>query len=370
MTKSIGAAGLLLASATLAQAGALDRTGQPVTVLFEEGNYVELSYAFTTPDVEGSFAGSVSSGGAAPSFGQGALALKYDVTDRISLGLVLDQPFGADIDYDETDPGYPLAGSEAEFRSTGVTALGRYRFNDAFSVHAGLRYVAIDADLVVASPVPTPAGLVPVSYTADYDRDGNFGYVVGGAYERPEIALRVALTYSSDIEFSNSLDYAVTTPAGTAPGTGEVEYTMPQSVNLDLRTGIAPGTVLFGGVRWVDWSETEINTPGYPFGLPVVDYDGDYVTYALGVGRQFGERIRGAASLVYEDGIGGAQSNLSPTDGQFAVIVGGTYLAGNGVELSSGVRYAWLGDATTQAIGAEFEDNDALSLALRVAYRF
>jgi hypothetical protein len=38
-------------------------------------------------------------------------------------------------------------------------------------------------------------------------------------------------------------------------------------------------------VRWVDWSETEIVSPGY-FANPVVDYDGDYVTYTLGVGRQ------------------------------------------------------------------------------------
>ena len=43
---------------------------------------------------------------------------------------------------------------------------------------------------------------------------------------------------------------------------------------------------------------------------------------------------------------------------------------GNGVELGAAVRYARLGDATTRTIAAEFEDNDALSLILRVGYRF
>ena len=57
------------------------------------------------------------------------------------------------------------------------------------------------------------------------------------------------------------------------------------------------------------------------------------------------------------------------TNGQLGVLLGGTYLVGNGVELTGGARYALLGDATTN-IGAEFDGSDSLSLALRVGYRF
>ena len=54
---------------------------------------------------------------------------------------------------------------------------------------------------------------------------------------------------------------------------------------------------------------------------------------------------------------------------KLGVAVGGTYVVGNGLELSGGIRYALLGDATTQ-LGAEFEDNDSTSIGLRAGYRF
>ena len=370
----LGAFALLIVSASMAQAGALDRTGQPVTILFEDGNFVELGYAATMPHVDGTFAGSVDSGSMAPDYSLGFFGLKYDVTDRLSLALTVDEPFGADVDYDESEAGYPLAGSEADFRTRSVTALARYRINEAFSVHGGLRYVEVDADLTVNALTATPAGPALVSYDSEYDSDGDTGYVVGAAYERPAIALRVALTYSSKLEYDNEARYTVTSPLGAQAGSGPTVYELPQSVNLDFRIGVPPSisrdTAVIAGVRWVDWSETEINTPGYPFGEPVVDYDGDYVTYVLGLGRRFTDQFSALASVAYEDGIGGPVSNLSPTDGQVALIVGGSYALGNRIELGAAVRYARLGDATTQTIGAEFEDNDATSLVLRVGYRF
>jgi hypothetical protein len=97
------------------------------------------------------------------------------------------------------------------------------------------------------------------------------------------------------------------------------------------------------------------------------------------VGRKFTDRISAAASVIYEsqssddfdplDPDSGV-SNLSPTDGQIGLEVGGTYVVGNGLELTGGVRYTRLGDATTRTFGAEFEDNSAVSLGLRVGYRF
>lgn len=377
MGRIAAGAGALLVSTTLAQAGALDRTGQPVTIIFEDGNYAELSYALTSPDVSGTFDppgffpfGAQGSGDVAPSFGLAALSFKYDLSERASLGLVIEQPFGADVSYSDADPAYPLVQSTfAEFRSSSVTALGRYELDGGLSVHGGLRYVTIDADLSVDvrtfGALPVPA----IEYDAEYDPDSDMGYVLGVAYERPAIALRVALTYSSETEFSNDTRAVINV---SGPVAGQTTYTMPQSVNLDVRTGIAPGTVLVGGVRWVDWSETVIDSPEYEatFGQAVVDYEGDYVTTTLGIGRQFTPSLRGLASVVHEGGIGGETSNLSPFDGQTAVVLGGTYLVGNGVELSAGLRHAWLGDATTQSFGSEFEDNTSTSLALRVAYRF
>lgn len=392
MSRTLLGAAALLATASVAAAGALDRSGQPVGVLFEPGNYVELGFAYTMPAVEGSFAfppppfgpgSTVSSGDAAPDYGQGTLALKYEVNERISFAVIYDQPFGADVDYGEADPLYPVGGSTATFESMGLTVLGRYRFNENLSVHAGARMVEIDADLFVRSLVRSPLVPFPTfgTYEAEFEPDRDLGYVVGVAYERPDIALRVALTYSSETEFENDYTYRADTPGGPVAGSGTTTYTMPQSVNLDVRTGIAADTLLFGSVRWVDWSETviELENYGLPEGYPVVDYEGDYITYTLGIGRRFGERFAGSASILYEKGIAsdfdagtgeGGVSNLSPTDGQLALQLGGTYFVSDAMEVSGAIRYTRLGDATTERIGAVFEGNDALTVGLRIGYRF
>ena len=88
---------------------------------------------------------------------------------------------------------FPFAGTTAEARSLGVTALLRHRLDGRWSVHAGLRAERFGGDAMLAGwGYGRLAG-----YAWTGDDDWGFGYVVGGAFEIPEIALRVALTYSS-----------------------------------------------------------------------------------------------------------------------------------------------------------------------------
>jgi long-chain fatty acid transport protein len=379
----LGTTAVLLASAPAVLAGALDRSGQPVGVIFEPGNYVELSFGYTMPTVEGTHTtpfGTSRSGDAGEAYGQGVVAAKFDANEQLSFAIIYDQPFGADVDYGDADPTYPIAGSRASFESSGITALGRYRFNENFSVHAGARMVQIDADLFVRSiAAVTPTGPVFATYEASFEPDRDIGFVVGAAYEKPEIALRVALTYSSEMNFENDYRYTVSSPLGTASGTGTTRYTMPQSVNLDFRTGIAENTLLFGSIRWADWSETVIELDNYLTGRPVVDFEGDYFTYTIGVGRRFTEQFAGSASIIYEPGIAsdfdpatgeGGVSNLSPVDGQLGLQVTGTYYVSDALEVTGAVRYTRLGDSTTERVGAVFEGNDALTVGVRVGYRF
>ncbi|EYD73572.1 Outer membrane transporter, OMPP1/FadL/TodX family [Rubellimicrobium mesophilum DSM 19309] len=392
-----GAGALLLLSTSIANAGALDRTGQPVDVLFQDGNYAELSFSYTVPDVQGSFTdtnpliGATESGDAAADFGLASLSFKSDLSDRFSLAVIIDHPFGADVDYRDADPTYPISNSQAEFESLAVTALGRYKLDDNFSIHAGVRFLQVKADLlsdVILGFDPVANAPVVYNYDGDFESDDALGYVVGVAYERPEIALRVALTYSSETDFSHETTYTTTLTGVPAPFTdsGETAYSLPQSVNLDFQTGIAPDTLLFGSIRWVDWSATEINAYGYgvvpgavlPFN-PVVEYDDDYVTYTLGVGRQFTDKLAASAAVIYEPSIGtdfdpttgeGGISNLSPTDGQLGVQIAANYAVTDNVELGVGVRYTRLGGGTTRLFGAEFDDNDAITAGMRIGYRF
>lgn len=387
MSDRVRAAALALlagSAAAPAFAGALDRTGQSIDPLFEPGGYAELSFGAASPDVSGrqviavpTIAGTIlpgaTSGDLAESFTTFGLAIKRDFSERFSGALIYDQPLGADVDYPLRP--YFAAGSTAEVASDAITALLRYRLDRGFSVHGGLRFQTLEGSVripFVTAPEGPTAGL---PYTNESTRDEGLGYVAGVAYERPDIALRVALTYSTEIAFDLE-----TTEGGPIPGESVTEVETPQSVRLDFQTGIATDTLLFGSIRWADWEDFDISPQNYTplAGQPLLFYPNDITTYSLGVGRRLTERFSGAVSVSYEDQSDDFRTNLGPTSGITAIALAGTY-AFDRVEVTGAIQYGWLGDARTalrspvtgeRVQAADFEDNHVVSAGLQIAYRF
>lgn len=341
MSIKFGAASLAFAlSTSTTLAGGLDRSGQSIGFIFETGNVVELSYGSVSPSVSGSFSGQ-SSGDIAPTYGIAALSMKSDLNDTLSVGLLLDEPYGAHVSYETA--GYPLNATIAKVNSSSITLMGRYKITGGISAHAGLRSVSADG-------IYDPTG----AYASTYSKGSDMGYLVGVAYEKPEIALRVALTYASETEFA--LD-------GTM---GDLTARMPKSVNLDFQSGVAANTLVFGSVRWADWTSAHLTDS---MAGVLADYTNDVLTYSLGVGRKFSDSLSGALTLGYEKGTGELASNLSPTDGYLSVGLGGTYTKDN-MKITAGVRYVDLGDATTESIFSSFSGNSALALGLKVSFSF
>lgn len=344
------------AAATLgaggAMAGGVERSSQSTAILFEEGDYAEIALGLVDPSVSG-FAGPAGSGDMSANFMGYSLGYKQALSDRLDLALIVDQPIGADVDY-PIGTGYPLQGSTAELRSTAITGLVRYGLENDVSLIGGIR-----AEAITKGEVALPFA----GYTLSIDNDFAVGFVGGVAWERPEIAARVSLTYNSAI--SHTLD---STENGNPTGSFDTE--VPQSVNLEFQTGVAADTLLFGSVRWVDWTEFDISPPLYVggFGSPLVSYKGDRVTYNLGLGRRFNETWSGAVTLGYEPSDGEITGNLGPTDGYTSAGLAATYTAGN-TKITGGIRYVDIGDATT-SIGAEFQNNYAIAAGVRVGFSF
>lgn len=341
-------AALLVSSATLVQAGGLDRSGQFISVIYEEGRYAEFSLGHVSPDVSGN-QGPIGISNMSASYFQVGAAYKADINNQLSYALIYDQPFGANVAY--PDAGNTFSGAEATLRSHALTGVLRYKLNENFSVHAGIRGQAIDAEIELVSPVV---------YTATADYSYGVGYLIGGAYERPDIALRVALTYNSEI--NNDWDSEESTLGDT-----ETDFYTPQSVNLEFQTGIMADTLLFGSVRWVNWDGVSIAPPGSPLG-PLVEFEDDRITYNIGIGRRFSDQWSAAVQVGYEPSNGETAPNLGPTDGFWSIGAGATYTMDN-VEITGGVRYVDIGDAETSVL-AEFEDNHAIAAGLKVGFTF
>ncbi|MEX5729001.1 long-chain fatty acid transport protein [Rhodovulum iodosum] len=383
MHRYVGAAGLALLGAGAAFAGGVERTTQSTGILFQDGNYVEFTFGHLFADISGTQAFAVgptspagaSSGDMTGDFTAASLGFKTRLNDRMDAALVLDSPFGAAVDYGP-DTGYlyggsslAFGGSTANLESQAATAMLRYRLDGGISVFGGLRMLKVSGDVGLFN-----------GYTLDTSTETDLGYLLGVAYERPEIALRVALTYNSAI----TTDFGATeaAPVDGVPAT-MTDFTteFPQSVNLEFQTGIARDTLVFGSVRWVDWSEFQIAPTIYVAGVgePLVSFDEDRITYQIGVGRRFSDHWSGAITASHEPQNGGFAGNLGPRDGLTSLGLAATYTTGK-VEITGAVRYFWIGDAKTKpppALGApagttfgQFEDNEGLGVGVKVAYRF
>ncbi|RID91324.1 aromatic hydrocarbon degradation protein [Gemmobacter lutimaris] len=389
MKKVMASVAALAACAGAAQAGGIDRSGQPIGVIFEKGNYVELSYGQINPSVTGNdlaIYGGRPTGSVADNHSLPGLALKYDFNDKLSGALIYDQAYGADILYDPTQS-VMLGGTEAKVNSQGLTALLRYKFNENFSVHGGVRASKASGHVTLKGLAYGPAfnPTDPTTYRSlngyavDLADDWAAGYVIGAAYEKPEIALRVALTYFSKI--SHKFDSIETLPGGAAAAAGAAtvaaitETDTPQAVNLDFQTGVAKDTLVFGSVRWVDWSAFQVAPSTFfgPTAGSLTDLE-DTTTYTLGIGRRFNDNWSGSIFATWEPGGSKLVSPLAPTNGYKGIGIAAVYTRDN-MKVTMGARYLRLGDAdpetgTPDVARANMRDNTAVAVGVKVGFTF
>lgn len=378
--------------ASAAAAGGIDRSGQSIGLIFAEtgatGGYAQLSFGNVSPSANADFTlfGGAASGSSSPldDYTQLGLGVKQQFNDQFSLSLIYDQPFGALVEYDE---GLPFVGGFADIESDGLTVLGRYEVGNGFSVHGGIRAIRLEGEIFTAFD----GGFNPALLEAESDYD--FGTVVGVAYERPDIALRVALTYASaiDVDFSGT-ESTILPVAGIPSPTGAVAFStptdftieFPESVNLDIQSGVAEDTLAFANIRWVGWGGFNLTTDGAGLvgtGAPrgpseYVNFDDDTVTYTIGIGRRLTDQLSVAASYTYEaEGDMPSTTALAPTTGLQSITISGSFDAGNGITIAGGITYGKPGDQTvTNAFidggEASFDDNEVVGIGLRVGYAF
>ncbi|MGR3486187.1 MAG: OmpP1/FadL family transporter [Paracoccaceae bacterium] len=379
-TALLGATALVLA-ATSASAIGLDRSGQDVGVIFENSDHVTLSFGRVRPDLTGTDVLGVGIDDVGEDFNQVSLGYNQILNENLSFGLIFDQPYGADIAYGPASP--LLGGTRAQLDSQAITALLRYRLGNGFSVHGGLKYERIDAGISLGGAAYGPLD----GYNVELDSSSDVGYVAGVAYERPDIALRVSLTYSSGTthEF-DSTETLNGVPIGALPvavtggldGVGVTEVETPDSLNLDFQTGVAEGTLVFGSIRHARYEDTLVSPEFFAAatgGASLTDIDNG-TSYSLGVGRAINDQLSVLASIGYESGgDDDLVSPLAPTNGTRSITLGARYAVTEALAITGGLTYAKFGDAqpetgTPDTARATFEDNDAIGLGVSFGYSF
>ncbi|MFV0300113.1 MAG: OmpP1/FadL family transporter [Paracoccus sp. (in: a-proteobacteria)] len=359
---------VLAAGTFSATAGGIERLPQSLAPLFESGNYVELTFGHLRPDVTGRDVGGPSTKNVGENYSFFGFAYKHQVNDRVSAALIVEQPFGVDMDY-PADGSVMFGDTSSSVNATTYTALLRYHGEGGFGVHGGLRASHMDGTIALNG-----AALGAVDgYHLRLRDDWAAGYVLGASYARPATATVISLTYQSTIK--HDFDTTESGPLAALNGDSSTRIRVPQSWNLEAQTAISPTTLLMGSVRWVKWSEFKVD----PERFYSVTGDGmvrlsDTTTYTLGLARKLSDRWTGVATILYEPSSDMKETPLTPTNGRKGITLAGVYTQGP-LKVTTAVGYFKLGD-THPATGTppvertDFTDSDTVAIAVRVGYSF
>ena len=364
---------------TPALAAGLDRSGQSIAAFLQPGNYAEAGISVLDPTVKGKDLIKNNVSDMAEDYYFPSAAIKVQATEQISLGLLYDQPFGADAMYSLEQSMFTngIEGTKVEVETHNLTALIGYQPTENWNFYAGPVWQTVEADISLRGQAyisPKDPTKVLSGYDIKIHEEEAFGWLAGFAYQIPEIALKTSVTYRSEIKHkAKSVETHKLMPMLNVES--QLDAITPQSVNIDFQTGVAANTLAFANIRWAHWDQFAV-TPKFlnaASGNNLIDYSDDQWSATVGVGRKLNSHWSGSASVGYDSGAGNPVTTLGPTEGYWSVGLGGQYSPAENYFIQAGVKYFWLGDATartgTTDVG-EFEDNYALGYGLKFGYRF
>ncbi|MGM8897577.1 MULTISPECIES: outer membrane protein transport protein [unclassified Psychrobacter] len=278
--------------------------------------------------------------------------------------------------------------TNVEVRSQSLTGLLGMKFgaNKEFQLYGGPVAQRIESEVKLRGLAYGPA----TGYTSSSNPDMDYGWIAGMSYSKPEIALKAALTYRSEID--HDMNIAETYPlAGVLAGdpaaanqSSKYEITTPESVNFDFQTGINPTTLATAKVRWVPWGDFKITPPLYnevsknnelyaEDGLNLVDYDDDQWQVELGLAKRLAPALAVNGTIGWDSGAGDPTTSLGPVEGYYSVGLGAKYNVTPEWAVSAGGKYLWFGDAQgalpTDKIVADFDDNDGYIVGVKLSYQ-
>ncbi|MGP5058981.1 outer membrane protein transport protein [Psychrobacter celer] len=285
-----------------------------------------------------------------------------------------------------------VAGEETqvEVRTESITGILGMKFgqNKEFQAYGGPVAQRVRADVKLRGDAYSSAK----GYTTHISNDQDYGWIAGMAYSKPEIALKAALTYRSEIKHSAKAfeSFPLATAAGATVGVplsttrhADIEINTPESVNFDFQTGINPTTLATAKVRWVPWSDFAIVPSLYndvskvatqdDKGLALVSYDKDQWQVELGLAKRLAPKFAVSGTVGWDSGAGNPVTSLGPIEGYYSVGLGGKYDITENWAVSAGGKYLRFGDADgeipSKQVVSKFEDNDGFALGVKLSYQ-
>ncbi|MGH0001381.1 OmpP1/FadL family transporter [Pseudovibrio ascidiaceicola] len=279
-----------------------------------------------------------SAGDIAPNIAVFSGAVKVELLENLDLYARLNQPYLI-----REQPGFDWNGryaiGETNADALGFDAMLSYKHEvskgNFVRVFGGLRSVTVDYEQLSK----TWAGPgVDLDTDINVDSEREYGFRIGAAFEKPEIALRAMIAYESAIDVE--LDGALAIQGAPVDFGASAEATLPQSIEAKIQTGIAPKWLASFGVKWTDWSvlnELAVDVASPPVGsvpskvVRDLGYSDGWIVEA-GVGHQLTDKLSVGSSVTWDKGIGGPYSDT------YSLSLGGSYDFAKNVKFTLGGR--------------------------------
>lgn len=181
----------------------------------------------------------------------------HPVNEQLAFGFGVYAPFGSKTDYEDGFQGRNQ-GNYTEVKVMTAQPTVSYRFNDQWSVGAGLTYNRVEGELHRQVPVVTGLGRSEVDSRVEGDGEA-WGYNFGVIYQ-PAPETTFGLTYRSEVDFNLEGSFSGSSPLldqigiGTVTDTAALDLTTPETVNFSLTQQMSDNLKLMFGASWARWS--------------------------------------------------------------------------------------------------------------------
>lgn len=396
----------------ISHASALEQSGQSILPFLENGNYAEANLFAVDSSVSGVVNDradlvrdhqSRDTGDIAESTQFYTAAIKLQLTDRLSFGVLYDQPFSADIKYPARsnnsyfDNDISHEGTSVKADTQNLSLLFGYSPYQHFQIYGGPVYQTVKANVALRGNAYTQAFN---GYNAKFKQQGEVGWLLGGSYQLPDIVLKAAITYRSKIKYQFQVEEDIFGEPLKLVENEKTKLETPASLNIDFQTGISEKSLVYMNLRWVNWKEFETRPPQYGAlseilmkeltngeyiqGFKLDSYQNDQYSATLGIAHQFTEKWSTSTDVSWDSGTGNPASTMGPIKGSWSLGLGVQFNPAKNYFITGSLKYFWLGDTKTEdgtyylpiegikpyAEQANFKNNHAIAYGLKFGYWF
>ena len=308
-----------------------------------------------------------------------------DFTPKLKYGFAVTAPYGLKTDYDRRWVGRFHA-DESELKTVNINPSLAYKFNDVFSVGAGVsaQYANATLSRALSNGPGAPEGFAEVE-----GDDWGYGWSIGLMYH-PSATFRAGIGYRSKI--SHKLDggnneiTGVPALGGNFRSSASARATLPETVHAGVYKEFASKWGASLGFRWTRWNrfdELRIQTRGLSDDVTPEDWE-NAVSANIGVDYFYSDKWTFRAGYMFDETPVPDKTRTPriPDEDRHWVAIGATLKATSKLNIDFGYTHLFIEDADlnvtvpiaagagTDTLVGEYKDPEVDIISLQAIYKF